>query len=240
MRSLKPGLMMLILALQVLVTAAAAEGPTCEEAEVALRKAVEFFHGRVAVGGGYVWRVSSDLALREGEGDAGPTRVWVQPPGTPTVGEAFLDAYDATHDDRYLASARDAAGALLAGQMRSGGWHYAVEFDPEKRKAWAYRAVPEGPRQRERSTLDDDTTQSAIRFLVRLDGVLGGQNKTVREAARYAVDALVRIHARAAGGRSGGTAGPRRRAPRTFPSSGPRIRTTGPASGPTTGPAATT
>ncbi len=74
----------------------AGEPVTRQEAARALRKAVEFFHSTVACQGGYLWRYSGDLALREGEGTAGPTMVWVQPPGTPTVGQACLDAYEST------------------------------------------------------------------------------------------------------------------------------------------------
>jgi hypothetical protein len=39
--------------------------------------------------------VSEDLRHRQGEGVAGPSEIWVQPPGTPTVGLAFLAAYEA-------------------------------------------------------------------------------------------------------------------------------------------------
>jgi hypothetical protein len=43
----------------------AGEGPTRDEATGALRKAVAFFHEQVATHGGYVYRTSGDLALRE-------------------------------------------------------------------------------------------------------------------------------------------------------------------------------
>ncbi len=169
----------------------AAEPPTTEEAEAALRKAVGFFHDKIAVQGGYDWRTSGDLKLREGEGIPTPTQVWVQPPGTPAVGEAILDAYDATGDKTYLGYARETGQALAKGQLRSGGWEYYIEFDPEKRGARGYRDVPPKKKQRNRTTLDDDTTQASVRFLVRLDGALDFGDAAIHDAAQYGLDALL-------------------------------------------------
>jgi hypothetical protein len=66
------------------------------KAAEALRRATTFFTREVSTQGGYLWRYSEDLRAREGEGRAGDTTVWVQPPGTPTVAGALLDAYEAT------------------------------------------------------------------------------------------------------------------------------------------------
>lgn len=66
------------------------------QAADALRRASNFFTQAVATEGGYLWRYSEDLQFREGEGRASKTIVWVQPPGTPSVGMAFLTAYEAT------------------------------------------------------------------------------------------------------------------------------------------------
>ena len=60
----------------------------------ALKKAVTFFREKVSAEGGYLWRYSEDLSLREGEEKATATQAWLQPPGTPAVGEAFLAAYE--------------------------------------------------------------------------------------------------------------------------------------------------
>ena len=70
----------------------AQEAPLREDAAKALRKAVDYFRTQVAVQGGYVWRYSEDLSRREGEGKASATTAWVQPPGTPTIGLAYLAA----------------------------------------------------------------------------------------------------------------------------------------------------
>ena len=170
----------------------AGEVVTRREAMKALRKAVQFFHSDVASHGGYLWRYSGDLTLREGEGKATETMIWVQPPGTPSIGQVYLDAYEATDEQLYLDAARDAAEALLRGQLRSGGWSYRIEFEPVKRQRYGYRDIPERKRQRQRTTLDDNTTQSAVRFLMRLDKLFQFKDQKIHEAATYALEAMLR------------------------------------------------
>ena len=82
----------------------------------------------VAVHGGYVWSYLPDLSRRWGEIEARPSMVWVQPPGTATMGHLFLDAYHATGDPFYYRAAAAAADALIRGQHRSGGWNYLIDF----------------------------------------------------------------------------------------------------------------
>lgn len=182
------------MALAALHPAAAQDAPSVRDVAVALRRAVTFFHEQVALGGGYVWHYSGDLQLREGEGVTDGTQiVWVQPPGTPTVGEAFLEAYATTQDAKYLQAARDAVMALLLGQMHSGGWYYSIELDPGKRQEYAYRDLPVRPVPHwyHTTTLDDDTTQAAVRFLMRYDELTGSRDERVHEAVRYALQALL-------------------------------------------------
>ena len=76
--------------------AAAQPAPSRDQANAALRKAVQFFRQQISIEGGYLWQYSSDLSLREGEGKATATEAWVQSPGTPTVGLAYLNAYHRT------------------------------------------------------------------------------------------------------------------------------------------------
>jgi PelA/Pel-15E family pectate lyase len=163
-----------------------------ERAAAGLRRAVEYFRTEVATEGGYLWRYGEDLARREGEGKATATQVWVQPPGTPAVGLAYLAAYEATGDGYHLDAARDAARALVRGQLRSGGWTNPIEFDPKLRKRFAYRVDGGGDRARNVTSLDDDTTQSAVRFLVRVDAALKGKDDRIREATRYALTSLLK------------------------------------------------
>src|SRR5688572_17518434 len=54
-----------------------------------LDRATGFFRS-IATHGGYLWSYSADLKDRRGEGKATATQIWVQPPGTPAVGQTFL------------------------------------------------------------------------------------------------------------------------------------------------------
>ena len=163
-----------------------------EEAAVALHKAVEFFRKEVSGHGGYLWRYSADLTRREGEGKATATMAWVQPPGTPTVGSAFLDAYGLTGDEYYLEAARETAYALVKGQLLSGGWDYRIEFDPEKRGHYAYRVAPTNKDGRKTATLDDNTTQAALRYLMRVDKALDFEDEKIHEAVIYGLESLLK------------------------------------------------
>ncbi|MFH1268811.1 MAG: pectate lyase [Planctomycetota bacterium] len=166
-----------------------------QQAALALRKATDFFTKEVATEGGYLWRYSEDLARREGEGKASETTVWVQPPGTPSVGLAFLGAYHNTGDPHYLEAARKAGSCLVRGQLQSGGWDYRISFAPEERKRYAYRADAglEGPHDRNTSTLDDDVTQAALRLLMQLDKTLDFKDEKIHEAAQYGLDRLLAV-----------------------------------------------
>jgi hypothetical protein len=95
----------------------------------AMRKAADFYRGEVASYNGYVYYYSLDLQQRWGEGKAAPYTLFVQPPGTPTVGKAYLKAYAATGDGFHLDAARETAGALVLGQLESGGWKQPARFD---------------------------------------------------------------------------------------------------------------
>ena len=104
-----------------------------DRARAALRKAVEFYRTKVATEGGYHFAYAADLSYGRSEMSEGPTRVEIQREGTPLVGMAYLDAYEATRDRYYLDAATEVARALVKGQYCSGGWDYYVEFDPQKR-----------------------------------------------------------------------------------------------------------
>ena len=162
-------------------------------ARAALDRATTYFRSRVSVEGSYLWTYSADLKERRGEVDATATQGWVQPPGTPTVGMAYLDAYEATREARYLQAARETAHALARTQLVSGGWDYRIEFDPEQRQRWLYRVdlssgdLDRGAR-RNTTTFDDDTTQSALRFLMRADEALSRRDRIVRRTVKYGLE----------------------------------------------------
>lgn len=163
-----------------------------KDAAEALRRATTFIHKEVAVQGGYVWRVSEDLRFREGEGGVDESKVWVQPPGTPAIGLAFLDAYEATLDPVHLEAAKDAGAVMLRGQLRSGGWTSHIPFDPKDRARFAFRGDPKRRRQRNFSSLDDNTTQAALRFMMRLDQALDFKDEKIHEAVQFAGEALLK------------------------------------------------
>lgn len=161
------------------------------EAHRAAKRATAFLTDQVSTEGGYLWRYTADLSLREGEGQVDTPTVWVQPPGTPSVGEAFVNLYESTGDVQFLAAAKRAADALRRGQMRSGGWQAMVEFDPQRRTRWDYRVNPPRADAKDQSSLDDDKTQSALRFVMRLDRATGFKDPAVHEMATYGIDRLI-------------------------------------------------
>ena len=173
----------------VLLSAACRGADLAREALDAMRKATRFFTDKVSCHGGYLWRYSADLKERYGEGRATATQIWVQPPGTPTVGRAFLRAYEATGERQFLDAALAAARALVWGQLRSGGWRYYIDFSRSSRRV-AYRHLPQAAGLRNYSTLDDDTTQSALSFLMAIDPV--ANDPAIHEAVAYGLDALVK------------------------------------------------
>src|SRR5439155_10494436 len=115
--------------------------------------------------------------------------IWVQPPGTPTVGLAYLAAYRATGDKFYLDAAREAGEALIYGQLKSGGWQNCIDFDPHGRVNLYRNGKGRGQNN---STLDDNISQSAIRFMARLDEALEFKDAAVHESAMIALDALLK------------------------------------------------
>ena len=162
---------------------------TRELAVGSLKKAATFFRNEVAVHGGYVNYVSTDLRHRYGEGVGTASQIWVQPPGTPAVGLSYMRAYRATGDEFYLAAARETAEALIYGQLKSGGWTAWIDFDPNGSRVANYRNGK--GKGRNYSSLDDGQTQTATELLVRVDRALGFKDKKIHEAAMTALDALL-------------------------------------------------
>lgn len=161
------------------------------EVAEAMERAARFYHGSVSRQGGYVYYTSPDFSRRLGEGVAGEQEIWVQPPGTPMVGEAFLKAYQSTKRPLYLQAAQDAAEALLHGQLQSGAWTNSIDFDPKGPRTARYREGRGNPRGRNFSTLDDNISQAALQFLMRLDQVLEFSDREIHEGVTYALDALL-------------------------------------------------
>ncbi len=163
----------------VLSGAAFAQSPTPapsrDQALAAMKTATTFMVEKVAYNGGYVWSYTPDMKRRWGELEAKPTMIWVQPPGTATMGHLFLDAYHATGDDYYYRAAEKAAEALIWGQHPSGGWHYMIDFGGEaSMKDWYATYGRNAWRMEEfqhywgNATFDDAGTSEAMQFLLRL------------------------------------------------------------------------
>jgi PelA/Pel-15E family pectate lyase len=166
------------------------EAPRRDEVVRVLKQAATYYRNRVASHGGYVYYYSTDLTQRFGEGKASADTIFVQPPGTPTVGMAYLDAFEATGDAFYLDAARETAEALLFGQLRSGGWTQVIHFaKPAEGRVGNYRKGSGG--NWNFSSLDDDQTQSALKFLIKTDKTLGFQHAEIHDAALYGLDALL-------------------------------------------------
>ncbi|MEJ1157427.1 hypothetical protein [Prosthecomicrobium sp. N25] len=166
----------------------------------AMDRAVAYATGRLSAAGTYVWSWSEDLSRRRGEGSVPPGTGWIQPPGTPAFGAAFLAVHRATGSPAALEAARDVAEALVDTQLLSGGWSNRVETDPAARGRWCYRvlvatdrdcAALEVEKGRNRSLLDDDTTQAALAFLLAYDERVEGADSRVREALLYGLDRIL-------------------------------------------------
>lgn len=157
--------------------AAQTPGPPPSRAETlaAMKTATAFMTDKVAYNGGYVWSYTADLSRRWGELEAKPSMIWVQPPGTGTMGHLFLDAFHATGDEAYYRAAEQAAEALIWGQHASGGWHYMIDFGGEaSMKDWYATYGRNAWRMEEfqhywgNATFDDAGTSEAMQFLLRL------------------------------------------------------------------------
>lgn len=175
----------------VCACAAGAE-PYRAEVEAGLLRSAKFFRERVSQQGTYLWQYSADLAEREGEGKATTTQGWIQPPGTPSVGMAYLDAWEATRNRYFLEAARETAYALAGAQLRSGGWQHSVELDPARRKRIAYREGGAKSGGRNVTSFDDDTTQSAVRFLARADAAHDFKDEKIHETVLYALRCILK------------------------------------------------
>ncbi len=140
----------------------------------AMKKAAGFMANTVSNRGGYVYRYSNDLTRQWGEIPARSTQIWTQPPGTPTVGEMYLDAYRVTGEREFLDYAERAANALILGQHPAGGWNYFIDFDMPGIRQW-YEEVAskcwgfeEYYHYYDNCTFDDQATTAPTQLLLNL------------------------------------------------------------------------
>jgi PelA/Pel-15E family pectate lyase len=154
---------------------AASDNIDKEQVKSTMRRATAFMVDKVAYRGGYLWNYLPDFSRRWGEMEARETMIWLQPPGTSSMGHIFLDAYHATGDAYYYEAAEQVGAALMWGQHPSGGWNYVVDFagdrslrewyDTVGRNAWR---LEEFQHYYGNATFDDQVTSDAATFLLRL------------------------------------------------------------------------
>ena len=166
-----------LIALLLLLVGFAGDAAAQSRAEIerTMIRATRFMVEEVATEGGYVWSYLPDMSRRWGEIEAKKSMIWVQPPGTATMGHLFLDAYHATRDEYYYQAAEKVAAALIAGQHRSGGWNYFIDFaGPSSTRHWyetigrnAWR-MEEFQHYADNATFDDMGTSESAQFLLRL------------------------------------------------------------------------
>jgi hypothetical protein len=198
-------------------SASSGGGPGKQKALTALHKAVEFYLTEVATEAGY----HPGYTVHISSGNSGEEDKWhisgrgpqtVQN-ATPTVGMAYLEAWEATGDRFFLEAARSAAHGMLMGQMCSGGWdERETELDPENRKNYRFRADGGCPdaghwsrdyykpyetgdeqvgKRRNMTNLDNNITQSVVRMMMRVDRALSFGDKAIHDGALHAIDYLV-------------------------------------------------
>lgn len=156
-----------------------------EQIREAMREATDYLC-TASTRGGYAGIYSTDLKRRYGEGlyhPMDPTEIWVQPPGTPSVGECFLRAYRITGESQYLKAAREAGRALVWGQRKAGGWEHTADVAYLKPDS----VSPE--RKKGACTFDDNITQGALSFLISLDEVI--EEEWLSEAIRIGLDHML-------------------------------------------------
>jgi PelA/Pel-15E family pectate lyase len=141
----------------------------------AMKRATRFMTETVAYKGGYLWAYLPDFSRCWGELEANRSMLWLQPPGTPSVGHVLLDAFLATGDAFYLGAAGEVAGALMTAQHPSGGWNYVYDFAGERSLAEWYASVAQSAWRLEEfhihpdnATFDDACSAEATQFLLRL------------------------------------------------------------------------
>ncbi len=175
MKISSPILNIIAIAFLFILGANAQNSKLIEEAEKAMLQSSKYMVEEVSTNGGYVWFYLPDFSRRWGEMEAYKTMIWVQSPGTISMGHLFLDAYQATGEEYYYQAAEKAAAAIIWGQNSEGGWNYIIDFAGDRSlKQWYNTIGKNGWRLEEfqhyygNSTFDDDVSSNAALFLLRI------------------------------------------------------------------------
>lgn len=190
-------ILLLFLSLLFLQQSSAKEQKLVAEAEQAMLKATRYMVEVVSTNGGYLWYYLPDFSRQWGEMEAYKTMIWLQHPGTISMGHLFLDAYRATGDPYYYQAAVKAANALIWGQSHHGGWNYMIDFAGDRSlKQWYNTIGKNGWRLEEfqhyygNATFDDDVTSDAARFLLRI--YLEKMDPSYKPALDKAIDFILK------------------------------------------------
>lgn len=181
----------LMLILPVTSPAAVSQTVRQSDAKDTLRRVVSFYRAKVGYEGAYLWKYAADFSAQEGEGKATRTSGWTQPPGTPSVGEAFLKAWHLTGDKKCREAATEAAHALVRSQLESGGWSSHFDLGKDGRRRYRYRVDGAIDGRSNNTTFDDNKTQSAMMLLMHVDEDRKFQDDRIHEAVEYGLDHLL-------------------------------------------------
>lgn len=167
------------------------------DAEQTMLRATKYMVETVSTNGGYVWSYLPDFSRRWGEMEAYKTMIWLQAPGTISMGDLFLDAYHVTGNEYYYQAAQKVAQAIIWGQSHEGGWNYMIDFAGDRSlKQWYNTIGKNGWRLEEfqhyygNSTFDDGITTSAARFLLKM--YLEKLDPTYKPALDKAIDFILK------------------------------------------------
>ncbi|MET0357047.1 MAG: pectate lyase [Cellvibrio sp.] len=162
-----------------------------------MKSSSRFMMEKVSYKGGFVWSYLPDFSRQWGELEANRTMIWLQPPGTATVGHVLLDAFHATGDEYYYRAAEQVADAIIRAQLPSGGWNYVADFAGESSLRDWYATVGKNAWRLEEfqvyygnGTFDDGGTIDAATFLLRM--YLEKKNTTYRKPLTKAVDFVLK------------------------------------------------
>lgn len=199
--TMRVGVLAILLALILCAGSWAQGDDLAAQASKSLSAAVKYLTETIAVGGGYLGSYKIDLQTGKfvdqwGEGHATADQNWIQPPGCPSVGFAFLRAWQETGDPRYLDAAVQVANSLVYGQLECGGWDYIVDHSPAGAVAWYYRhnrnsQDPKLKGGRNQATFDDNVTQHATRLLMAVDLALEQKDAAIHEASLAAIEFIL-------------------------------------------------
>ena len=169
-----------------------------EEVLQAMRRATEYMMDSVSYEGAFVWNYLPDLSRQWGEIEAPyRTMVWIQPPGTPSVGHLMLDAYHATGDEYYYEQALRIAQLLARVQHKEGGWNYVEDLGGEAELREFYQTIGRQAWRLEEfqhyygnCTFDDEATAVCAKLLLRV--YLEKKDPAIRQALDRVIDFILK------------------------------------------------